>query len=86
MAQYTVTIKDMEFDPASIPVKVGDQIVWNNTDSTRHTATADDGPVPDTGNIPPRTMSKPQTFSAAGTIPYHCTVHSTMTAEVVVTV
>jgi plastocyanin len=84
MAQHTVTIKDMLFDPASITVKAGDQIVWNNTDSMRHTATADDGPVPDTGNIAAHAMSKPQTFGDAGTIPYHCNIHPDMTGEVVV--
>lgn len=37
---HTVTIEGMKFVPATLAVKKGDRIVWNNKDVVPHTATA----------------------------------------------
>jgi plastocyanin len=74
MAQTTVNIQDMAFDPDPVKIKVGDSIVWSNEDSMNHTATANDGSF-NTGMIPKKGKSKPITFSKAGSVPYYCKVH-----------
>ena len=83
MATLTVSIKSMKFNPASLAVKAGDSVVWKNDDRMTHTATADNGPVPDTGEIPSGKTSSPQVFAAAGKYKYHCEIHPDMTGEVV---
>ncbi len=81
----TVTItKNMKFDPNPVNVKKGDSVIWKNDAGHTHTATADDGGVPDTGEIDPGASSSPQTFNDAGTVKYHCDIHPSMKGSVVV--
>jgi plastocyanin len=80
-AATAVSIANFAFDPASVTVKVGDTVTWTNNDSTTHTITGDGGL--DSGDVAPgSTFSK--TFDKAGTYKYHCSIHPTMTGEVVV--
>jgi hypothetical protein len=65
-----------------VTVSVGDTVTWTNSDAQAHTATADNGSF-DTGAIS-NGASDSVTFSAAGTFPYHCSIHSEMTGSVVV--
>jgi len=81
-AEEPVTIENFAFDPADLTVSVGDTVTWSNKDSTAHTATADGGAF-DTGTIAAGS-SKSVTFSRAGTFTYHCKIHASMTAQVVV--
>ena len=77
-----VQIKDFKFDPASLTASVGASVTWTNQDSTGHTVTADDGSF-DSKELPNgQTFS--QTFSKAGTFAYHCSIHPTMKATIVV--
>lgn len=39
-ARYVIEIRDMAFGPAPQHLKVGDTILWRNSDMFRHTATA----------------------------------------------
>jgi plastocyanin len=70
------------FDPASATVAVGDEVTWTNTDGITHTATATDGAW-DSGGI---SAGGEFTFTAEapGTYPYRCTIHPSMTGELVV--
>jgi plastocyanin len=72
-AGATITIKDFQYDPADLAVKVGETITVTNNDVTPHTVTADDGSfnadVPANGTA---TLTVP----AAGSFPYHCTYHT----------
>ncbi len=81
-ADHGVDIAGFAFSPQTITIQVGDSITWSNADAQSHTATADDGSF-DTGTI---TSSTPKsvTFSTAGTFAYHCSIHRSMTATVVV--
>ena len=81
-AEEPVTIENFAFDPADLTVSVGDTVTWSNKDSAAHTATADGGSF-DTGTIAAGS-SKSVTFSKAGTFTYHCKIHASMTARVVV--
>ena len=81
-ADHAVDIAGFAFSPGSVTVTVGDTVTWSNADARSHTATADDGSF-DTGTIAWNT-AKSVTFATAGTFPYHCKIHPSMTATVVV--
>ncbi len=77
------TIVDYAFKPATLTVTVGTTVTWTNTGSAAHTVTADDGSF-GSGTLQGGATFR-QTFSKAGTYAYHCSIHSSMTATVVVT-
>jgi plastocyanin len=81
-ADHAVAISGFAFSPREITVTVGDTITWTNSDAQAHTATADDGSF-DTGTIG-NNASGSATFSTAGTFPYHCKIHSSMTGTITV--
>jgi len=78
----TVSIKNFAYSVATLNVSMGTEVTWTNNDATAHTVTADDASF-DSGNIAPGGTYK-HTFSTAGTVSYHCTIHPMMTASVVV--
>ena len=77
----TITIEGMRFAPASLTVKQGDTVVWENRDLVVHTATAggafDSGPI--AAGKTWRLVAK-----KAGRLEYVCTLHPTMKATLVV--
>jgi plastocyanin len=81
-AANAVTIKDFAFGPGTITVSAGSTVTWTNQDTAGHTVTADDG------SFDSKTLaggaSFSQAFAKAGTYAYHCNIHSSMTATVVV--
>lgn len=78
----SVSIKNFAFSVATLNVTTGTKVTWTNNDNTTHTVTADDGSF-DSGNIAPgETFSK--TFTVAGTVNYHCSIHTGMKASVIV--
>lgn len=78
----TVEISGFAFSPSSLEVSAGTAVTWKNKDSVPHTATGDNGEF-DTGTIPSGGQAS-HTFSTPGTYAYHCSVHSSMKATVVV--
>jgi plastocyanin len=81
-ADRAVDIAGFAFSPGSVTIAVGDTVTWSNADVQNHTATADDASF-DTGTIAGGT-SKSVTFATAGRFAYHCKIHPSMTATVVV--
>jgi plastocyanin len=81
-ADHAVAISGFAFSPREITVTVGDTITWTNSDAQAHTATANDGSF-DTGTIG-NNATGTATFSTAGTFPYHCKIHSSMTGTITV--
>lgn len=77
-----VAIQNFAFSPADIAAKVGQTVTFTNGDSAPHTATLDDGSCT-TGTISPNT-SDGLTFTAAGTYPFHCKIHSSMKGTITV--
>lgn len=69
------------FKPQNLTVKVGDTVEWDWTDSSApHTVTALDGSFDScTQNAGFKFMV---TFTKAGDVQYHCTIHSGMTADI----
>ncbi len=81
-ANNAVTIQNMAFSPATLTVKVGDKVTWTNQDTVGHSATADDASF-DTGVLA-QGQSGSATFTKAGTYAYHCKVHPSMQATIIV--
>ncbi len=77
-----VTIKGFAFDPVTVTIKVGESVTWTNQDSADHTVTADNGEFKSSSLGNGATFSF--TFTKAGSYPYHCSIHSSMTGTVVV--
>ncbi len=77
-----IWIQGMAFEPNTITVAAGTTITWINKDAVNHTVTSNTG-LFDSGMIP-KDGTYQHTFSTAGTYPYHCTIHSSMTGTVVV--
>jgi plastocyanin len=78
----SVALASFAFSPTSLTVKVGTKVTWTNNDSVTHTVTADQGAF-DSGDLAPG-KSFSFTFSKAGTYSYHCNIHRSMTATIVV--
>jgi len=77
-----VWIQGMAFSPSSITVTAGTTITWTNKDGIAHTVTSDSG-LFDSGSISANGTYS-HLFATAGTYPYYCVIHPTMTATVVV--
>jgi plastocyanin len=77
-----VFIQGSAFDPSTITVSAGTTITWTNKDGMTHTVTSNTG-LFDSGSIS-NNGTYSHTFNAAGTFPYKCTIHTTMTASVIV--
>jgi len=80
--EATEVIKQVSFTVKEVDVAVGGSVVFDNQDGQAHTATADDGSF-DTGHIDGGTK-KSVTFAKAGTFAFHCSIHPSMKATVVV--
>ncbi len=73
------------FNPATLTIKVGTQVVWTNTTDAPHTVTSDMAGVFGTiGNLT-QNQTFMFTFTSAGTFAYHCNVHPYMKATITVT-
>ncbi len=79
-----VNISGFAFVPATITIKVGEKVTWTNKDSASHTVTSDDGGFASSGTLS-QNKTYSVTFGTAGTFPYHCSIHPTMTGTVTVT-
>ncbi|MGI8413444.1 MAG: cupredoxin domain-containing protein [Solirubrobacteraceae bacterium] len=75
-----VQIKNYNFAPDTLTVKVGTKVTWTNHDATAHTATADGGSF-DTGTLN-QGQSKTIVFMRPGTFSYHCIFHAFMTGTI----
>jgi plastocyanin len=61
---------------------VGTTVTWTNNDSVTHTVTADAGAFDSGALSPGHTYSF--TFRTSGTYSYHCSIHRSMTATIIV--
>lgn len=70
----TVNVVNNSFDPNAISVPVNGTVTWQwNSSGVVHNVTFQDGHPP-SGDLSSGSFSR--TFSAAGTIPYACTIHA----------
>ena len=78
----SVTLANFAFLPATLTVKVGTTVTWTNKDSVAHTVTSDSSAF-DSGNLTPN-ATYTFVFTKAGTFGYHCSIHPSMKATVIV--
>jgi plastocyanin len=78
----TVEIMNFMFMPGSLTVPVGTTVTWKFDDSTDHTVTADDNSFASSPMANGQTFT--HTFSSAGTVAYHCSIHPFMKGTIVV--
>jgi plastocyanin len=83
-AGIAISMKDIQFNPNSQTVKVGQKVTWTNDDSVDHNVTATAGE-----DFKSDAFGNGGTFSytpdKAGTIKYTCTLHPGMDATLTVT-
>lgn len=77
-----VFMQNNAFTPASITVTVNTTVKWVNKDGFAHTVTSNTN-LFDSGTINGGGTYSRQ-FTVAGTYPYKCTIHSTMSGTVIV--
>ncbi len=78
-----VFIQSFAFNPSTITVPVNTTVTWTNKDAVAHTVTSDTGGLFDSGNLNTN-ATYAHKFTSAGTFNYHCTIHPTMVARVIV--
>lgn len=79
-AGSSVTIKDFAFGPQALTIKAGTTVTWTNNDSTPHTVTSS---TFESSQLLPG-QSFQHTFTDAGTYDYSCSIHPSMTGQVIV--
>jgi plastocyanin len=79
---HVVVIEAMRYSPQTLEVNAGDTVIWKNKDPFPHTATATNG------SFDSREIGADRSWkfkaSGKGSVPYVCTLHPTMKAELVV--
>jgi plastocyanin len=78
-----VKIVNFAFNPGTLNISKGTRVIWKNTSTTTHTSTSDTPGLWDSGPIAPGTNFK-RVFKKVGTFTYHCSIHPSMMAAVVV--
>lgn len=83
----SVMIKNFSFEPQTLTVKVGSTVTWTNQDSTPHTVQFSNKSIPPSADLSAGggQSTYSHTFSAAGTYPYICGIHNSMTGTIKVT-
>jgi plastocyanin len=75
----TVIVQDFSFSPHLLKLAQGGSVDWDNGGPHTHTSTQNGSlALWDTGNIPSGTTSSSVTLKAAGSYPYHCSIHPDM--------
>jgi plastocyanin len=72
------------FDPATLTIKAGTQVVWTNDSNAPHTVTSDTGVFNTPGNLTENQTFK-VIFSKPGRYTYYCNIHTYMTGVIIVT-
>ncbi len=76
-----VSISGFAFHPSMVNINKGDTVVWTNMDTAPHTVTSDSG-----GELSSSTLSQgdtySHTFNSTGAFAYHCSIHTSMKADV----
>jgi plastocyanin len=83
VAEVTVSIADMLYQPATLEVPAGTTVRWTNDDRVVHTVTARDGSF--NSGVLAIGAEFSQTFDEVGTFDYFCAVHPLQTGRIVVT-
>lgn len=75
-----INIENFSFNPSAITIKKGAAITWTNNDSAPHKIKSDTF----NSEILNKGQSFSFTFNDAGTFNYSCSIHPSMTGEIIV--
>ncbi|KKQ73600.1 MAG: Blue (Type 1) copper domain protein [Berkelbacteria bacterium GW2011_GWB1_38_5] len=78
----SIKISNLTFSPVVLEVTKGTKVIWTNDDPTDHTVTADNGEF--SSSILAKGKTFEFTFNDIGEFSYHCSIHTTMKAKIVV--
>ena len=80
--RHEVSIKNLQFKPASIKIKAGQTVTWTNNDDRDHSVNFKEAKFQSDNLKPGQTYE--HTFAKPGKYPYVCGYHPRMKGEVVV--
>lgn len=80
--KVSIDIAGFKFSESSVTIRVGTTVTWTNKDDGKHTVTSDDGVAFNSSLSDGATFSF--TFTEAGEFPYHCDIHRSMKAKIIV--
>ena len=81
---FKVSIQNFAFTPATVTVTKGDVVVFTNNDQVSHTVTSDTGAFTGGTVAPTAEFTVATAGLAAGTYPFHCSIHTTMRGTIIV--
>ncbi len=80
-----ITIKNFAFDPGTLTIRTGTTVTWTNQDGAQHQIASDSGSSVPFKSSPLSTGASYQfTFTTPGIFTYHCAIHPSMQATVIV--
>ncbi len=83
--QGAITIKNFAFDPGTLTIKSGTTVTWTNQDGAQHQIASDSGSSVPFKSSPLSTGASYQfTFTVPGIYTYHCAIHPSMQATIIV--
>jgi plastocyanin len=82
-AKAEVVMDNFSFSPQTFTVPAGGTVTWTNRDSMPHTVTSADNRFRKSPVLKPG-QSFSNTFAAAGTYSYFCSIHPRMTGKIIV--
>jgi amicyanin len=82
-AANSVTIAGMQFQPATIRVKAGEEVTWTNSAAMPHTVSGSEHGELSSARLSQGSMFS-HTFDKSGTYTYYCALHPSMTGTVIV--
>lgn len=80
--QANITINNFAFTPQTLMITKGTKVTWKNDQNVDHQVMSDTGVFK--SNPIPSGSTFDFTFNNAGTFPYHCNIHPTMTGTIIV--
>jgi len=80
---YNIEITNLAFSTLSLTIKQGETVIWKNLDSQTHTVTSDKQDEMSSKLLKTNEVYS-HTFNTAGTFDYHCEVHPSMKATIIV--
>lgn len=82
--QNIILIENFKYNPQELTISVGEEVIWINKDSVKHTVTSDeDGELNSTYLSQDENYS--HTFNQAGEYSYYCIPHPFMKGKIIVT-
>ena len=81
--EHDIEIQGFAFSQEDLKIKAGETVTWTNLDGASHTVTSDKDAVFESPLLK-KGQSFSHTFTEAGVYSYHCALHPSMEAKIIV--